>query len=206
MVRVASTITAGLALAALAAAPAAAGDDDDEALRWPRRSVAVTLGGSASYVGDQSVGGFGLTGEVARGFGRWQALVDGRAAWTFGDQHRDGGPALAVDVGARWLARSFSPDSSAALQLALEFGAGVEHIALPSGSLTRPLGWVGWAWQVRALGDHPRITVRFELRVVVAPALDRARAAQVLCRGTCGPARSSSPIDDGLVGGLGVAW
>ena len=206
MVRLASTIVAGLALAALTAAPAFADDDDDEAMRWPRRSVAVAIGGSASYVGEQSVGGFGVTGEVARGFGRWQGLVDGRVAWSFAGQEHDGGPSLTVDVGARWLARSFSPDSSAALQLALEFGAGVEHVALPSGSITRPLGWAGWAWQVRGLGDHPHIAVRFEIRVVVTPALDRVRAAKVLCRDACGTARTSSPIDDGLVGGVGVSW
>ena len=202
MVRVATTILA----ASLVAAPAARADDADRAPRWPRRSVGLALVGAASYVGDQSVGGFGLTGEVARGYGRWQALVDGRASWYFGDEQHDDGLAVAADVGARWLARSFSPDSSAALQLSLSLGVGVEHLALPSGSLTRPLGWVGWAWHVRALEEHAPLAVRFEIRVVLSPAVDRDRVDRVLCRGACARPPSASPIDDGLVGGVGVTW
>ena len=106
-----SRVAASCLLLAALAGPAHAGDD--EPLRWPARTTGVTLGVGGRYLGDQSVGGPGLGGELAWGWGRWQALVDGRGAWYFGDRDHDGGPALRVGAGARWLARSFQPDSSA---------------------------------------------------------------------------------------------
>lgn len=193
-------------IAAALAAPTAARAGDDDPLRWPDRTTGVTLGVGARYLGDQSVGGPGLGGELAWGWGRWQALVDGRGAWYFGDRDHDGGPALRVGAGARWLARSFQPDSSAALQLYLDAGAAVEHLALPAGGLTIPSLWAGWGWQVRAMGDHDRLMIRFWVRVELSPALDRQRIADVLCRGTCATPVRATLLDDGFAGGLGVAW
>ncbi len=188
------------------ASPTLAHAGDDDPLRWPDRTTGVTLGVAARYLGDQSVGGPGLGGEVAWGWGRWQALVDGRASWYLGDLDHDGGPALRVGGGARWLARSFQPDSSAALQLYLDAGAAVEHVALPAGGLTVPSLWAGWGWQVRAMSHHRRLMIRFWVRVELSPPLDRQRVADVLCRGTCATPVRATLLDDGFSGGLGVAW
>ena len=188
------------------ASPTLAHAGDDDPLRWPDRTTGVTLGVAARYLGDQSVGGPGLGGEVAWGWGRWQALVDGRASWYLGDLDHDGGPALRVGGGARWLARSFQPDSSAALQLYLDAGAAVEHVALPAGGLTVPSLWAGWGWQVRAMSHHRRLMIRFWVRVELSPPHDRPRLAHVLCPGPSAPPVRAPLHHPRFSGGLGVAW
>lgn len=190
---------------ALAPGAARAGADDDDAMRWPHRTTALYLTAGGRYLGDRSVAAPGVTGELAWGWGRWQALVDGRAGWAFAGRD-GGGPAIRAGAGVRWLARSYQPDSSAALQLYLDVGASVEHLALADGGLTLPSAWAGWGWQVRAMRDHHRVMIRFVIRIELSPSVDRARVDQLLCRGACGPTVTSSPLDEGFSGGVGVAW
>ncbi|MEZ4401585.1 MAG: hypothetical protein R3B06_16285 [Kofleriaceae bacterium] len=200
MVRRCATV-ATLLLVGLATAAQAEREDPS---RWPQRTTALHLTTTARYLGDRSVGGVGLGAEVAWGWGRWQALADARAGWAFADG--GGGPMVRAGGGVRWLARSFQPDSSAALQLYLDAGAGIEHLALAGGGLTVPSVWGGWGWQVRAGGTHRRLMFRFILRIEIAPAVDRDRVARVLCRGACTAMVTSAPFDEAFSGGLGVAW
>ncbi len=197
---------APILIVALAAATAHAGDDDD--LAWPSVSHGVLLGGGARYVGDQSLAGPSLGVERAWGRRRWQGLVDVQVGWMFGGQpdRMVAGPDLRIGAGGRWLARSFRVDSSAAIQLYIESGVAVEHAALPDGGLTWPTGWFGLGWQIRAMGDHRRLMIRWTVRMLFSPAQDGERITQVVCRGVCPSNRTTSPIDDGFVGGLGIAW
>lgn len=182
-------------------APRAAVADGGEGGRWPRRQLGLHLGGGASYLGHESVGGPVVVGEYGVGRGRWQWIANGEVMWMLGDH---GGAGGRVGPGARWLARSFQPDHSASIDLFLHGGVGVQHLALAGGQVTRPDVWFGWGMQVRNLEGG--WSIRLGFRVELAPAFEGDAVARVLCRGACPSTPSASPIDDGFKTMLGVAW
>lgn len=183
---------------AIATSPAMAGPRDDAT--WPDTWTA-SLTVSVRQIASQSLAGPSLSLERAWGRRRWQAFASARGSWYFTEG--DGGPALAVGSGVRWLARSFVVDSSAAMQLFLDGGAEVDHAVVADG-VTIPQLWVGWGIQVRRLNRDRQLMIRFIARVHVGRIWDRDRTVEEICRGCA--AQTSWPIDDGMTGGLAVSW
>ena len=215
-------LAAALAAAALTAAPGgAAADDDDD--RDPRQIAPLRgwtrglyLGGYGGSIAGLSAGSFGLDLEVARGLGRWQLLGEASLHWVGvgAEPAPPGEPAPELDApdgirarlgaGARVIVRSFEPDHSAAIELYLEGGVGLERIWWNGGgTLTRPDVVLGGGWQVRGLRS-PRVTIRMGARVIVQPPAGRD-ATTTVCRGTC-PGSGQSGLDGGLLAHLGVSW
>lgn len=195
-----------LALAVLAATPgvARAGLEDEPA--WPRRSTAVAIGGNTGRLHNESIGGPALVVEHALGHRRWQLVAEGIATWYVGDSEgRGAGAGAHVALGGRWLARSFQPDTSAAIEMTMAILPGVEHLELVDGRVTRPDLTIGWGWQVRAMRDR-RWTIRFDIRFAVAPSLPARDVARLVCRGQCTSAPPSLPFDEALRAQVGFAW
>jgi hypothetical protein len=190
-------VLTGLAIA-VASSPATAGRHDDWV--WPDTWTA-SLTTSARKIAGQSLAGPSLSLERAWGRRRWQAFASGRASWYFIDG--DHGPAIAVGSGVRWLARSFIVDSSTAMQLFLDGGAEVDHAVVADG-VTIPQLWFGWGVQVRRLNRDRQLMIRFIARVHVGRAWDRDRTVEAICRGCA--AQAAWPIEDGVTGGMAVAW
>lgn len=173
---------------------------DTDAAEWPARLRALYLGGGVSYLGTESVGGPGITGEQAWGYGRWSLGGEASVRWLPWS-----GVALRSAVDAKWLARSFRPDSSGAIELYLDAGVGAELISGHGAVVTRPDVRLGWGLQVRDVG---RFRVRMAIRITLAPSFDRDAVETIACRGTCTTMTSapSPPIDEGFELLLGAAW
>jgi hypothetical protein len=167
---------------------------------WPKRLRALYLGGGVSYLGSESIGGPALTGEQAWGYGTWQLAGEASVRWL-----PMSGVAVRSAVDARWLARSFSPDGSAALELYLDGSLGAELIAQHGVLAARPDLRLGWGLQVRDVGNY---RIRFAMRITLAPSFERDAAEMIACRGTCKPTASTSspPFDEGFEVLVGVAW
>lgn len=165
------------------------------------RLRAMYVGMGLSYLGHESLGGPAITGEQAWGVGRWQLGGEASVRWL---------PLNGVDVrsaiDARWLARSFRPDGSGAIELYLDGGIGAELIASHGTVAARPDIRFGWGLQVADVG---RWRIRLALRISLAPSFDREAAESIACRGTCKTTTqnaASPPFDEGFEVLLGVAW
>ena len=194
-----------LSLLALVALAGTARADDDDPHVWPRRTKMLAIGGGAQYLRNESIGGPALFGELGLGRGRWQWVPNATVQMVFGDGLRPTGWGLQGGLDARWLARTFEPDSSASLQLFINAGPAIEHIDLGTSALTRPEIGVGWGVQVRGLQEH-HWTIRMAFRFELAPALDAREVDRIVCRGQCTSAPSSSPLDEGFKTIMGVVW
>ena len=179
--------------------------EDWDRVKWPKRTKALYLGGGATYLGNEGLGGPSVTGEYALGCCRWQLLGDAGLTWYIPDGDGGGGGLGArAGVAGRWLARSFRADSSARIEMFMNGGTGIEHLAVGDGHVTRPDLWVGWGVQVRLLEKKRMMRITF--RVAVAPSLDDDMVDRLACRGTCTSVPSTSPLDDSFQTMLGWAW
>jgi hypothetical protein len=201
-----------LAIAALAA-PARADDDDDDDgdyAPFPTRSIAIGGYGHSTHVAGHSEGGFGPTLELAYGRGRWQYLAEGSYASADRDptmtplspgQTRIEGHVWRGALGARWLARQFTPDSSGGVELFLMSLAGMQHYHYAGGSkLTRPEVAFGVGIQGR-IYRKPRVAFRLDMRLLFTP--DDADSALVRCRDLC--SRDGRSFT-GFMTGMAFAW
>lgn len=182
---------------------------------WSR---AISFHGGGHSIGGVRAGGLGVDFELARGRGRWQLLGDAAVRWVSLSVYGPplGSPPMTpipegpdgiegrLGLGARWIARSFEPDHSAAIELFLEGSAGLERTWWNGGGvLTRPDLMVGGGWQIRGL-QWPRIMMRITVKALVqAPVGDDVMRA--VCRGSC-PSAGRPGTDGGFIGQLGVAW
>lgn len=191
--------TVTIAAGTIDAGTAAAGTSTTEVVAWPDRLRALYVGVGVSYFGHQSLGGPSVTGEQAWGYGRWQLGVEGSVRWL-----PVSGVAVRSAIDTKWLARSFCPDDSAAIELYLDAGMGAEVIAAPGVVAMRPDVRFGFGLQVRDVGPFH---VRLAIRLSIAPSFEREEAQSIACRGTCTLTTTSSPpIDEGFEGLLGIAW
>ena len=206
-------LTCVLTLVALSGAARADEDDDDpdgDYQPFPTKSIAVGGYGHATHVAGHAEGGFGLTMELAYGRGRWQYLVEGGFASADRDpamtplapeEMRIGGHMTRAALGARWLARQFTPDSSGGVELFLLSLAGVEHYHYEGGSkLTRPEIGFGVGIQGR-IYRKPRVAFRLDMRLLFTP--DDADSSLVRCRDLCTRDPRSST---GFMTGMALAW
>lgn len=177
-----------------------AGTASAETLAWPARLRALYVGMGVSYLGHESLGGPAITGEQAWGFGRWQVGGEASVRWL-----PLTGVAVRPAIDARWLARSFRPDGSGAIELYLDGGVGAEMIASNGTVAARPDVRFGWGLQVADVG---RWRFRLAMRISLAPSFGREAAETIACRGTCKTTTSaaSPPIDEGFEVLVGVAW
>jgi len=188
-----------IAILTIVVGTAAAETPTTEVVAWPARLRALYVGGGVSYLGHQSLGGPGVTGAQGWGFGRWQLGAETSVRWLPG-----AGVAVRAALDTKWLARSFRPDSSGAIELYLDAGIGAELIAAHGTMLARPDLRFGWGLQVRDVG---RFRIRLAIRITLAPSLSREEAEGLTCRGMCKTTTSSSPpLDEGFETLVGIAW
>ena len=215
---------------ALAATPRAAhADDERPAPRpFPRWSRGLFAAGHAGAVAGISGGGFGVDIEVARGLGRWQLFGDALFLSTSLAVNPTPATAAAapttpaptpaptpviegpdgfetrLGLGARRVVRSFEPDHSAAIEMYLEGGVGLDRIWWNGGgTLTRPDVAFGGGWQIRML-ERPRIAVRLAVKVIIQAPVDDA-AMTGACLAAC-PASGHHGADSGFLAQFGVWW
>jgi hypothetical protein len=165
---------------------------------WPKRMHGLYIGGGATFLGNESIGGPALTTDYAIGHGRWMFGGETTAQWL---------PDAGIDVRAgalvRYLARSFRPDSSASIELYGDASPGVEVIAANGAKVVRPDLRIGGGLQVRMR----RVAIRIGLRITFAPPIDRDVVEAIACHGECmSPITEAPVIDDGMQVVLGVAW
>jgi len=165
---------------------------------WPKRLNGLYIGGGAGFVGNESIGGPAITTDYARGLGRFMlgGELSGRWLVTNGVDVRAGGL-------VRWLARSFRPDSSAAIELYVDGSPGVQVIAANGARVARPDVRLGGGLQVRDVGP---VSIRIALRVTFAPPLSQEDVAAIACRGQCMSTVPAPQIDDGFEVLVGIAW
>ena len=165
---------------------------------WPKRMLGLYVGGGASYLGNESIGGPALTVDYAFGHRRWMIGGETSAKWL---------PTDGIDVRAgallRYLARSYRPDSDAAIELYGDLSPGVEVIAARGAKVARPDFRFGGGMQVRLKG----VTIRLGIRITVAPPISRDAVETIACHGECMSSAADTPvIDDGIEMVFGVAW
>lgn len=147
-------------------------DDEDDAF-YPNRghSFAIGFAGHGSRVRGQSEGGFGALAELAIGNGRWQYIGEGLVgSASLGDPNDQlvyvSGRMLHGAVGLRWIARQFSPESSAGVELFLMSLAGVERFYFDDGErVLRANASLGVGMQVRGF-KKPHFALRVDGRIV----------------------------------------
>jgi hypothetical protein len=210
-----------MATLGLARGTAAADDEGIPPLRGWTRGVFLAVG--AGSVGGLDYGGAGLAFELARGRGRWQAFGAGQVAFaavgaptsptspTSPEPPEPAAPppdsvnGLRVRLGAglRAIVRSMQPDGSAAIEMFVEGGAGVERFWWNGGGvLTRPDLSIGGGLQIRAF-DWPIATVRFGMAVQVAAPVDDASTGLV-CRGAC--TTGDTGLESAFITNFGASW
>lgn len=205
-------LASALALVALAGVAHADDDDDDEdgeLKPLPTFSIAISVGGHGTRIGGKSEAGFGPTLELAYGRGRWQYFVEGGfqtaglREWTAGalEPSTLDGRVLRADLGARWLARQFRPDSAAGIELFLMSTAGVQRFRFVNDArLTRPELAFGFGIQGR-MYRKPRIGFRLDARVLFTPNDDED--AVVACHDRC---MSEAGASTGFSTGIAFLW
>ncbi len=105
------------------------------------------------------------------------------------------------DLGVRWLARQFRPDSSGGIELFLLSALGIQRYYVANASrLTRPELAFGVGMQGR-LYRKPRIAFRLDVRVLFTP--NDREGDVVACRGRC---MSEVGASTGFSTGIGFAW
>ncbi len=200
------------ALALVAVTSVARADDDDEDgdfVPMKTLSVAVAIGGHSTRIGGQSETGLGPSLELAYGRGRWQYIIEGGfATATLSEPEVGGnepvttsGRMLHGDLGLRWLARQFRPDSIGGVELLLLSALGVQRYYLGDATrLTRPELAFGFGIQGR-LYRRPRIAFRLDMRVLFTP--NDREGDVVACRGRC---MTEAGASTGFSTGIGFAW
>ena len=213
--------------AGLLGAGSAAADDRDHSRpapfdRWDR---GLFFTGGAVPVAGLDAGGFGATGEVARGHGRWQLVGDltvlhvgiatepapitgGTAAMTATPPPADvdgaSGLEARLGVGGRRLIRAFEPDHSASIEMFVEGGVGLSRTWWNGGgTLTRPDLAFGVGWQVRGF-ETPLLAIRLGVKAIVAAPVDGGTTAAG-CTRSC-PPPGQHGADHGFLAHIGVAW
>lgn len=200
-----------LALAALTGVAHADDDDDDDGAfePLPTFSIALSLGGHGTRIGGHSEGGFGPSLELAYGRGRWQYFIEGAfqtadlREWTAGalEPSTLDGRMLRGDLGARWLARQFRPDSFGGIELFLLSAVGVQRFHFANDArLTRPELAFGVGMQGR-MYRKPRIGFRLDARVLFTPN-DREDAI-VACHDRC---MAEAGASTGFSTGIAFLW
>ncbi len=210
MYRPVRTLALTIPLLSALMAPALADDDDDgpEYTPLPAKSIAFGAYGHGSRIGGRSEGGFGPTVEVALGRGRWQYFAEvgiataGLDDWTTPAlKTRVDGRLLRGDLGVRWIARQFSPDSSGALEMFMLAALGAQRFTFENDDrLTRPEVSLGFGLQGRMF-SRPRLAFRLDIRAVFTP--NDHESALVACRGNCMMETGSSA---GFLTGITLAW
>lgn len=150
-------------------------DPDGDYDAFPARSFALGLQIHGTRVDGEPESGVGPSVEYALGRGRWQYLVEA----AFSDTNRakamspGGSDDMRVDgslwrggLGARWLARQFTPDSSGGVELFLHSLVGAQRFRYDDGvKATRPEVSLGFGIQVRGY-RKPKFAFRIDMRVL----------------------------------------
>ena len=174
--------------------PAFADDDfDDEDAAYapaPRVSITVGVHTHGSRVHGESERGTGPTFEVALGRTRWQYLVEGGLATSNLDE--SDGRLVRGAVGARWIARQFSPGSGGGFELLLVSSLGLQRLSYVGATdITRPEVTLGVGVQARGY-RRPRLVVRIDARAVFTP-----------CTNDC---RMETGSTAGFLSGMSIGW
>jgi hypothetical protein len=210
---VALVLVAGTAVPSVAWADDSDDDDDPDGEFFPFKSRSIAIGGygHGTHVGGHSEGGFGPTLELAYGRGRWQYLAEGSysgssfedpdAPATSTTRMRIDGHVWRGAIGARWLARQFTPDDSAGIELFLLSLVGMQHFHYDGGAkLSRPEVALGAGVQLRVY-RKPRLAFRIDVRILFTPS--DPDSALVACRDLCAN-DTGSPT--GFMTGMAFAW
>jgi hypothetical protein len=108
---------------------------------------------------------------------------------------------LRGDLGARWLARQFRPDSAGGIELFLLSAVGVQSFRFESDArLTRPELAFGFGIQGR-MYRKPRIGFRLDSRLLFTPSDDED--AVVDCHSRC---MAEAGASTGFSTGIAVLW
>ena len=155
----------------------------------------------ASSYGGLQEGGGGVMMEVSRRRGRLEYFGDVGISVVSGKR---GTEALGTGVdtnllgGVRVIARSFAADE-AAIELAIDLFAGVQHMRWSEEHVTRPQFGAGLGWQVRL---REKKTIRIMTRLFAAPTFgDRD---EPVCRGACPEQPRETAY--GFMGLMGASW
>jgi hypothetical protein len=155
----------------------------------------------ASSYGGLREGGGGVMLEASRRRGRLEYFGDlgvSMVSATRDTVELGAGLSTSLLGGVRVIARSFAADE-AAIELAIDLFAGVQHMRWSDDHLTRPLLGAGLGWQVRL---REKKTIRVMTRLFTAPTFgDRD---EPVCRGACPEQPRETAY--GFMGLLGASW
>ena len=166
-----------------------------------RADVGASMLVQASSYGGLQEGGGGVMLEVSRRRGRLEYFGDlgisvisaKRGTLAVGT-----GASSSLLGGVRVIARSFTADE-AAIELAIDLFAGVQHMQFSDEHVTRPQLGAGVGWQVRL---REKKTIRIMTRLFAAPTFgDRD---EPVCRGACPDQPRETAY--GFMGLFGASW
>ncbi|HUS26991.1 MAG TPA: hypothetical protein VMZ53_00725 [Kofleriaceae bacterium] len=198
-----------LAVPAVAHADETIDDEDGAFVPFPKRSVGLGLVIHGTRIGGESESGVGPNLELAIGRDRWQYIAEFSLSKT--TRHSQSvdpsldmgieGKVIRGDIGVRWLARQFRPDSGGGIELFLLSALGAQRFYFSDGGrLSRPELAAGFGMQVRTY-KRPRLAFRFDARILFTPNSNESSLVQ--CRGRCDMEAGAST---GFITGFGFAW